>query len=549
MRAGVTGSMTKLNTTVSARRAIWYACLVVLLPSFGFLSSCADLLEPAPENNHAAQPPSQRLTNIVIHGIQSGQHVAGNITLTFEGSPSIPKLAYWVLTLSPTLVETSTAATPSFTFSVNDLPEGSLNIHVARVAQPDPSLGMLNILDPSRFAVATTSILDTIIPIVVDLSPPTEIKNVRFDWQQFPVVSWDQNADLNFRGYIVRRIQPTTDVDTVYPQSQTSYTDTSQHPFLGEDVVYKVTVWNGATESAGVEIRRSYGWQYYTRYTMYALLPSPVAQEAYGFLGGDTLVAISTPECSVLRWTTSVRQLSGSVALQGLTPDGSQLYWFDPLTNTLNRVRASDFLAYPKLTIPPPKWADYDFLATTSRIFEVSGEGALMCLDATTGKKIGATVPQFGGGGAIALSTDERTLFGANRESRLYWFDVRADSFEVKGQCQIPGVAQKIVPIENANALGILIPSNTVCIVDNRSMTLANTIIAPNLVWDACFTSTHAYLSTDNSIIEYDLRGGPTGRLWKCTASPYILATDMNGTTLFAQVYGGGRVAVWAVPL
>jgi hypothetical protein len=69
------------------------------------------------------------------------------------------------------------------------------------------------------------------------------------------------------------------------------------------------------------------------------------------------------------------------------------------------------------------------------------------------------------------------------------------------------------------------------------------------LIWDAHFTPTHVYLATSNSVTEYDLHGGPTGRRWLCPASPYLVAVDRNGATLYAEVFAGGKLAVWAVAL
>ncbi|HXX64605.1 MAG TPA: hypothetical protein VEO56_12490 [Bacteroidota bacterium] len=293
----------------------------------------------------------------------------------------------------------------------------------------------------------------------------------------------------------------------------------------------------------------SYGTPWPHQYDMYALIPSPIADEAYGFIGGDTLEAFSPSNGAILRRTTFHENLNNSAPHQGLTPDGSVLYWFDRASNTLNRVRASDFSAYPPLSITPPQWLGSSFVVTTTRVFEAVGSGLLVCLDATTGNPVGGTWPSYGYTGVMALSPDERTLYGATGDSRLLKFDVSADSFAVTGQSSTPGVAQKIVPIDKANALGIFIPMYTVCIVDERSFALLNTITSPDLIWDACFTSTHAYVSTSNSVIEYDLRGGPTGRRWLCAESAVLVAVDRNEAILYAEIYAGGKLNAWAVPL
>jgi hypothetical protein len=430
---------------------------VSLLIVLFLLSSCADLLEPAPELNTSAHMPVRHLSGINIGGYEPGRHVAGTITLTFAGLPAVPKSASTTLVLGNSAVMTSTASLPSFTFPAAGLPEGNLTLHLKLDASRDPSLGLLNLLDQEAFLSATATVLDTTIPLVIDHHPPTEIQNVRFNWIWNPEISWSPNSDLNFRGYIVRRLQPSAASDTVYNQSQTSYTDKGQLPYLGLPAVYSVSVWNGAEHTTGVDTYHSYGTPWPITYSMFALCPSPVTDEAYGFLGGDTLAAISTATHTVLRRTLFQRNLNGSVPLQGLTPDGSVLYWFDPSDNLLCRVRASDFQPYPTLSIPPPHWADYEFIVTTTRIIEVAWDGGLMLLDASTGKQIGGTYPSFGYGGAIALSADEQTLFGATVEGRLYRFDVGADSFSVTGQTTLPGAAKQLVCIDGAKSLGVVL--------------------------------------------------------------------------------------------
>jgi hypothetical protein len=277
---------------------------------------------------------------------------------------------------------------------------------------------------------------------------------------------------------------------------------------------------------------------------LHAFLTNPIADEAYGFLApGDTLVAISTVNSTELR-----RTFYSSWPHAGLTVDGTMLYWFDPSDNMLNRIRATDFQPYPKLKSPMPYWYDDEMVASPNRIFQRSNDATLICVDLATGKQIGDTFPW--NGGAIALAADGRTLYAAAKlDYMLYRFDMSADSFNVTSHSQLPAAAQRLIPINGGEAIGVVLPGNTVCVYDAWSLTPVNTINTPDLLWDVCFSSTHAYVSTANSIIEYDLRGGPTGRRWLCANSPYKLAVDRHESELFAEISSGGKVAIWAFSL
>lgn len=543
--------MIHVTAAQSYKRRSWIPGSVLLALAVCLQWACSDIMEPAPEVNTSALPPVAVLSGVAVRGFQPGQHVAGMITLSFEGFPAHPKTESSALTQSPggNLIGISSSTPPVFTFQANGLPEGPLHVRLTLFADRDPSLGLLNLLNENEFVPATKSVLDTTLSLIIDHTPPNDVQNLRIDWTWHPTLTWSANTDLNFKAYIIRRVWPTPRTDMVYQQSRTSMTDSSQLPYIGEAARYKVSVWNGATESAGNEVGLSYGIMWPIRYTLYALLPGPVTDELYGFLGGDTVKVVSASTMTVLRTAAFSRFLNGSYALQGLTGDGSILYWFDPADNTLNRMRASDLTLYPKAQIAQPWWGGNVFAVTADRLFEVTPEGRLICIDATTGAQIGSGVPSFGFSGTIAVSPDGKTLYAARGDSKLTRYDVSADSFVVTGQAPIPAGVTEIIPIRNANAIGLRLGETAVCVVDTGTLSVVNTITSPDRIADECFTPTRAYVSTAKAVIEYDLRGGPTGRRWVCPESPYHIAVDRNGATLFAEVSAGGKVAVWAVPL
>ncbi len=525
-------------------------CLFTLC--LGFIPSC-DLTEPKETfYNHNAKPPD--LLALDIQQIRPGQHLAGNVSFTFDPTTHPQSIRSVVLVVDTTVARIVYGPPYEFEFDTRLWSDGEHQVSIAVVTN-DSQIGLLNLLGaPSTIYSAS---------VVFDQRPPTAVILDSVVWDSpslSPRLFWRQNNDSNFYAYSLTRESNASSggypVEIAFDRTTTSYLDTSVHPITGIKVIYRIEVSNRAASIAsnpdtihfGTTIPASPGSN-----VGYIVQPirSPVNDELY-VLEAGAIKAVSTLNNTVIRSRTF-----GTYPLNfALSKDGSKLYVVSTYSPQFTILNAADFsVAMAR---------DWSFKASSivcgraDRLYITTSfpfSGPVKIVNANTGIEIGElgiNAPN----GLLAVSSDNNSIYLADTRPELfasatiYKIDITTDSAHVLHQRAASDVVRVLQLSSDDQRLYVVHdndyptpPNYFVDIWDPGSLTNLSRINTANWVYDVVATPSSIYVSIAKDggiyyrpgrVAKYDQSSLTELASWDFLQVPQVIQVSRDNHYLYA---------------
>jgi len=410
-----------------------FAAVLGFLPvlAIGLFNVSCDLTEPPRFFNQEAKPPQVYPLDIA-NEIKPGQHLAGFFSFTVN-LDSIRRPIELVILIVDSMRVSGTYGPPyMLTLNTYDWNEGPHLVAVG-VVERAPNLGLLNLLGfPSVIFAAE---------VVFDQTPSTPVVLNPITWENgSPRLTWQQNNDANFYGYIIQRdgnYGAYPQFPLIYDRTTTTYLDTSITQTYGIDLNYRVDVYNRAMQAFGNSVNLQFGESLpASPFSGSSDGPRPLINPALdemfimSYSPFDTLKAVSTITHRIIRERSIPWFANFSIS-----KDGARLFVVSYNPNTLHVLDAGTFDSFWTTNLNFNVVLGNAIVAGRSdRVYiaDLFDANGVKIINAHTGAQVGQ-IPFAVQDALLTISPDNNTLYVTSKSApaTVYRIDITTDAPQI----------------------------------------------------------------------------------------------------------------------